>query len=138
MNIEALALAGAHRIHVQRLSDDRGHFARLWCRGSLAAAGLSLEVVQTSASVNPRAGTLRGLHFAWPPSGEIKVVRCARGRLHDVLLDLRPHSATFGRSVTVVLDATLHDTLLVPPGVAHGFQTLVDDTEVHYMMTEAY
>ena len=78
------------------------------------------------------------MHFAWPPAQEGKVVRCARGRLHDVLLDLRPHSASFLTSLAVVLDAEEHNAVFVPPGVAHGFQTLLDNTEVHYMMSESY
>ena len=121
-----------------RVEDERGHFARLWCRESFALAGLHFEIEQTSASYNHRAGTLRGLHFAWPPAQEGKLVRCARGRLHDVLLDLRPDSATFGQSLAVVLDAEEHNAVYLPPGVAHGFQTLLDHTEVHYMMSEAY
>lgn len=138
MKLTPLALQGCHLLAVDRIEDERGYFARLWCRETFAAAGLPWSVEQTSASFNPLAGTLRGLHFAWPPAAEGKLVRCARGRLHDVLLDLRPASTSFGQHIAVVLDADEHTTLVVPPGVAHGFQTLVDNTEVHYMMNEAY
>ena len=138
MKLQPLPLEGCHLLTVQRAEDERGYFARLWCRDTFAAAGLTWSIEQTSASFNPHAGTLRGLHFAWPPAAEGKLVRCARGRMHDVLLDLRPHAASFGQHVAVVLDADEHTTLVVPPGVAHGFQTLVDNTEVHYMMNEAY
>jgi dTDP-4-dehydrorhamnose 3,5-epimerase len=138
VNITPLSIAGCHLVTASRVEDERGHFARLWCRESFALAGLRFQIEQTSASYNHRVGTLRGLHFAWPPAQEGKLVRCARGRLHDVLLDLRPGSATFGQSLAVVLDADEHNAVYLPPGVAHGFQTLLDHTEVHYMMSEAY
>ena len=104
----ALAIEGAFRLEPQPVEDERGGFARLWCRDTLRTAGLDearLAVMQTSASFNRRAGTLRGLHFAWPPAQEAKVVRCARGRMLDVLLDLRPGSPTWLRHVAVELDA---------------------------------
>lgn len=138
MKIIPLPIAGCRLVTINRAADERGYFARLWCRETFAQAGIAISIEQTSASCNHQAGTLRGLHFAWPPAQENKLVRCARGRLHDVLLDLRPDAATFGKSLCVVLDADEHNALFVPPGVAHGFQTLADDTEVHYMMSEAY
>jgi dTDP-4-dehydrorhamnose 3,5-epimerase len=138
MKIQALALPGVLQLDVERQVDARGSFARLWCRDELARAGVEMSVEQTSASFNARAGTLRGLHFAWPPAREAKIVRCARGRLHDVALDLRPASPTFGQHLGIVLDADAANALYLPPGVAHGFQTLVDATEVHYMMSEGY
>jgi dTDP-4-dehydrorhamnose 3,5-epimerase len=133
-----LPIAGCQLVTTDRATDERGFFARLWCRETFARAGIAIDIEQTSASFNHSAGTLRGLHFAWPPAQESKLVRCARGRMHDVLLDLRPEAATFGQSLFVVLDADEHNAVLVPPGVAHGFQTLADNTEVHYMMSEAY
>ncbi len=138
MNISPLPIAGCQLVTINRTEDERGYFARLWCRETFAAAGLQVQIEQASVSFNHRAGTVRGIHFAWPPAQEGKLVRCARGRLHDVLLDLRPDAPTFGRSLCVVLDADEHNAVYVPPGVGHGFQTLVDDTEVHYMMSEAY
>lgn len=138
MRITPLAVHGVRLIDIDRLGDERGYFARLWCREEFARAGMVLCVEQASASYNERAGTLRGMHFAWPPSTEAKLVRCALGRMHDVLLDLRPRSPSYLQHLAVVLDADVHDALFVPPGVAHGFQTLVDATEVHYMMSEAY
>ncbi len=138
MKFTPLPLAGCQRVSIEAAADERGYFARLWCRQAFASAGIDISIEQASASFNHRAGTLRGLHFAWPPAQEGKLVRCARGRLHDVLLDLRPGSATFLHSVAVELDADGHCAVYVPPGVAHGFQTLVDNTEVHYMMSEAY
>ena len=111
----ALAIEGAFRLEPQPVEDERGGFARLWCRDTLRAAGLDearLAVMQTSASFNRRAGTLRGLHFAWPPAQEAKVVRCARGRM----LDLRPGSPTWLRHVAVELDADTRQSLVVPAG----------------------
>lgn len=138
MKISDLAIAGAKWIQAEPVWDERGAFARLWCREEFARAGLPGELAQTSASLNHIAGTLRGLHFTWPPSGEGKLVRCARGRMHDVLLDLRPGSPTFLHHCAVLLDADERHAVWIPPGVAHGFQTLVDGTEVHYAMNEAY
>ncbi len=138
MKLSPLPIAGCQLVTINRAADERGFFARLWCRNTFAQAGIAISIEQTSASFNHQAGTLRGLHFAWPPALENKLVRCARGRMHDVLLDLRPDAATFGQSLFVVLDADEHNALFVPAGVAHGFQTLADNTEVHYMMSEAY
>lgn len=138
MRITDLAIEGARLVLAEPVCDERGAFARLWCRDEFARAGLPAELAQTSASFNHRAGTLRGLHFTWPPSGEGKLVRCARGRMHDLLLDLRPDSPTFLCHCSVVLDADERLAVWIPPGVAHGFQTLVDGTEVHYSMNEAY
>ena len=138
MKITPLAIDGVRLIGIDRLGDDRGFFARLWCREEFARAGMDLPIEQASASFNQQAGTLRGMHFAWPPATEAKLVRCARGRMHDVLLDLRPHAPSYLQHLAVVLDEDSHDALFVPPGVAHGFQTLCDATEVHYMMSEAY
>lgn len=138
MKLSPLDLPGAWLLTAQRTVDERGSFARLWCRETFERAGVVFVPQQMSASVNRRAGTLRGMHFARPPARESKIVRCVRGRVHDVLLDLRPHSPAFGRSVVVTLEACCARSLLIPPGVAHGFQTLADDTELHYVMDEAY
>jgi len=138
MRITDLAVAGTKLVQAEPAWDERGAFARLWCSDAFARAGLPATLAQTSASFNHAAGTLRGLHFTWPPSGEGKLVRCARGRMHDLLLDLRPDSPSFLRHCSVVLDADERHAVWIPPGVAHGFQTLVDGTEVHYSMNEAY
>jgi dTDP-4-dehydrorhamnose 3,5-epimerase len=137
MRISTLPIDGARLVEVNAHVDERGCFARLWCRETFAAAGLP-ELQQASASFNALAGTLRGLHFTWPPSAEGKLVRCARGRLHDVLLDLRPDSPSYRQHLAVVLDADERNAVYIPPGVAHGFQALLDASEVHYAMTEAY
>ena len=138
MKIIPLALPEVRLVTAEPIADERGHFARLWCRGSFAAAGLAIEIEQASLSYNHQAGTVRGMHFTWAPSREGKLVRCARGRVHDVVLDLRPGSPAFGQHLAVVLDAEQGHALYIPPGVAHGYQTLVDATELHYMMSEPY
>jgi dTDP-4-dehydrorhamnose 3,5-epimerase len=135
---EATPIPGAFLVRLERLEDERGFFARAWCRDEFAARGIEVEMVQASVSFNRRAGTLRGMHYAKPPAREGKLVRCSRGTIHDVILDLRPDSPAFRRHAAWVLDDDAHDALYIPPGVAHGFQTLVDDCEILYMMTEAY
>ncbi|WP_293994333.1 dTDP-4-dehydrorhamnose 3,5-epimerase family protein [Sphaerotilus sp.] len=141
MVFEPTAIDGVRHIRLAPMADERGSFARTWCRETFAAhggPGLDAAMVQTSTSFNVRAGTLRGMHFAWPPATECKLVRCTRGRVFDQLLDLRPESPTYRATVSVTLDSALGNALWIPRGVAHGFQTLVDDSEVFYMMTEAY
>jgi dTDP-4-dehydrorhamnose 3,5-epimerase len=133
-----LPIAGAYAISFEPHVDERGYFGRLWCRDEFAAQGICVDMVQASVSHNDVAGTLRGMHFTWPPSREGKLVRCGRGRILDVILDLRPDSPTFLRHVAVELDAGEHNAVYIPAGAAHGFQTLVDDTDVVYMMTEVY
>jgi dTDP-4-dehydrorhamnose 3,5-epimerase len=138
MRFEPLAIDGAVLVRIEPHRDLRGFFARSFCAEEFAAAGLSARVVQTSLSYNERAGTVRGMHFQWPPSREGKLVRCIHGRLYDVLLDLRPGSATYLRHVSVALDEENRDAVFIPPGIAHGFQTLQDATEVMYQMTDSY
>jgi len=138
MRFTPLTVAGALGVEMERLEDERGYFGRIWCRETFAQQGLHVDMVQSSISFNRRAGTLRGMHFSRAPSVEDKLVSCVRGRLHDVLLDLRPASSSFMKHCSVVLDASLHNAVYIPAGVAHGFQTLVDDCEVLYMMTAPY
>jgi dTDP-4-dehydrorhamnose 3,5-epimerase len=133
-----LPIAGAFAIKVERRTDERGYFGRIWCREEFAAHNIRVAMVQASVSHNSVAGTLRGMHFTWPPHREGKLVRCGRGRLLDVILDLRPESATFLHHTTVELVDDEYGAVYIPPGAAHGFQTLVDDCDVVYMMTEAY
>lgn len=138
MRFASCQIPGVRLVEAEKVSDDRGFFARTWCADEFERAGIASVVVQASVSYNARAGTLRGMHFSWPPACEGKLVRCTRGRVHDVLLDLRPSSPTFLRHVAVELVAEAHNAVYVPPGVAHGFQALEDRSEVFYMMTEAY
>ena len=132
MRFEATRIAGCHVIEVDRHSDERGFFARVWCRDELRDAGLVADLAQCSVSFNPAAGTLRGLHFQVAPYEEVKIVRCTRGRLFDVAVDLRPDSKTFCAWVGIELSADNHRMLYIPPGCAHGFLTLEPETEVVY------
>jgi dTDP-4-dehydrorhamnose 3,5-epimerase len=131
-----LGLPGACLIEIEPREDERGLFARTFCARELAAAGLETRIVQTSLSWNPRRGTLRGLHWQAAPHEESKVVRCTRGRIYDVILDLRPDSHTWRQHLGIELSADARNALYVPPGVAHGFLTLEDGCEVHYQMSE--
>jgi dTDP-4-dehydrorhamnose 3,5-epimerase len=131
-------IAGVVVVELEEHVDERGSFARTWCRDEMAVAGLASELAQCSLSRNPRAGTLRGLHFQHAPHEEAKLVRCTRGAIFDVAVDLRPGSATRGRWFGVGLDAERGRALYVPEGCAHGFQTLVDETEVWYMISAPY
>ena len=136
MNFVPTPLAGSFLIEIDRKEDARGFFARLWCREEFEAHGIAIDVVQASVSHNAVAGTLRGMHFQWPPSREAKLVRCERGRVYDVIIDLRPDSPTFTHHFTVTLDGERRNALYIPPGFAHGFQTLEADSDVIYMMSD--
>ncbi len=136
MHFEPLRIQGAVRVRIERHRDVRGFFARTLCVDEFRAHGLPGQFVQSSISWNERRGTVRGLHFQWPPSQEAKLVRCVRGAIFDVLLDLRPASETFGQHLAVQLDEDNRDAVYIPSGVAHGFQTLTDGSEVLYQMTD--
>lgn len=138
MIFEPLNVDGAFHVRIEPHADARGFFARLWCREEFLAKGIRIDIEQASISYNARAGTLRGMHFSRPPAREGKLVRCQRGRVHDVIVDLREDSPTFMQHAAIELQASAHNAVWIPPGVAHGFQTLEDDTEVFYQMSEAY
>lgn len=129
-------LPGAFVIDPEPREDARGLFARTWCGREFQARGLETGIAQCSTSFNKRKGTLRGLHYQVPPAAETKIVRCTRGSLYDVAVDLRPDSPTFLGHVGVVLTADNRRMLYVPIGFAHGFQTLEDDTEIFYQISE--
>lgn len=131
-------IPGAFEVRPERREDDRGFFARVWCRDEFAERGIDIDMVQASVSYNRRPGTLRGMHFAWPPAREGKLVRCERGAIHDVIVDLRPDSASYLGHHAVALDEADGAAIFIPPGVAHGFLTLAADSQVLYMMTERY
>jgi len=131
-------IPGAWVIEPEFHRDERGSFARTFDAVEFRARGLDDRAVQESVSYNPRTGTLRGLHYQAPPHEEAKLVRCSRGAILDVIVDLRPGLATNRRWFSVELDAGTARMLYVPEGVAHGFQTLTDDTEVHYRMNREY
>jgi dTDP-4-dehydrorhamnose 3,5-epimerase len=134
MRIEPLALPGAALIRLDRCIDDRGFFARSYCRDSFAAAGLHADYPQHNISFNTRAGTLRGLHIQIAPHEEVKVISCTRGAIFDVIVDLRPGLPSYGLWHATELSAANGDALYAPAGFAHGFQTLCDDCEVCYLM----
>lgn len=131
-------LAGAWVIEPERREDERGFFARTYDREEFAARGIDPAVAQCNTSYNARAGTLRGMHFQTSPHGEPKLVRCTRGAIHDVIVDLRPGSPTHTRWFGVDLTAGNGRALHVPVDFAHGFQTLEDVSEVLYMMGREY
>lgn len=131
-------LQGAWIVEPEKLADERGFFARTWCQREAQAQALTPHWVQCNVSVNHKTGTLRGMHYQAAPYAEAKLVRCTRGAIYDVALDLRPESPTFKEHVAATLTAENHMMLYVPEGFAHGFLTLEDDTEVFYMMSEFY
>jgi len=131
-------LAGAFTIDLVPVSDDRGYFARAWCSSSLREHGLNPNVTQLNVAFSHTKGTLRGMHYQRAPHAEAKLVRCTRGSVYDVVIDLRPESATRGRWHGVELCQDKHRSLYVPEGFAHGYQTLSDDTEIQYLTTASY
>lgn len=138
MKILPTEVEGCHVIELEERRDDRGFFARTFCADEFAAAGLEPAVAQCNLSFNDAAGTLRGLHLQLPPHAEAKLVRCTRGAILDVAVDVRPGSPTYGRHVAVELTADNRRALFLPAYVAHGYQTLVDDTEVLYQVSGPY
>jgi dTDP-4-dehydrorhamnose 3,5-epimerase len=131
-------IKGAYLVDLERRGDDRGFFARFFCEREFGAQGLATRFVQINNSLTAQRGTLRGMHYQLAPKAETKVVRCVRGSLHDVVLDLRPGSPTFGRSFGAELSAENRRMMYVPKGCAHGFVTLTDDAEAVYLVDEFY
>jgi dTDP-4-dehydrorhamnose 3,5-epimerase len=127
-------IRGLYEILLERIGDVRGSFARTFCRTEFAAHGLPTEVVQANTSVNARAGTLRGMHYQRAPHGEGKLVRCLRGAIFDVVVDVRPDSPSYRRWLPFQMDEGGNSQIYIPPGCAHGFLTLRDGTEITYQM----
>lgn len=138
MKFSETPLPGAFIVEIEPHRDDRGYFARTWCADEFESERLPKTFVQASISHNLTRGTLRGMHLQLPPSREGKLVRCTRGRIFDVIVDLRPGSPTYLRHFGVELTASGHEALFIPPAMLHGFQTLEDSTEVYYQMTDYY
>ena len=138
MRFTETELPGAYLIDLQRREDDRGFFARAWCEDELAAHGLDTRVSQCNVSFNERRGTLRGLHYQVAPHAEVKIVRCTRGAIFDVIVDLRPESETYRRWLGVELNEENRRMLYVPEGFAHGYLTLADATETFYQVSVPY
>lgn len=131
-------LAGAFIIVPELKEDERGFFARTFCQNEFLAHGLETRVVQCNTSFSRRGGTLRGMHYQVPPKAETKLVRCIKGAIYDVIIDLRPDSATYCEWAAVELSQDNRKMIYVPRGFAHGFQALEDDTEITYQVSEFY
>jgi dTDP-4-dehydrorhamnose 3,5-epimerase len=131
-------LEGAYLVDLEPRADDRGFFARAWCEQEFDEQGLSTRIAQCNISFNRRSSTLRGLHYQATPHAEVKLIRCTRGAIYDVIVDLRPDSPTWKRWLGVELTAENRRMLYVPEGFAHGYQTLVDDTETFYQVSTPY
>jgi dTDP-4-dehydrorhamnose 3,5-epimerase len=138
MNATRTSIAGCVLIDVETIPDRRGFFARLYSRDEFQSLGVDKDIIQTNWSMNDRRGTLRGMHYQIEPFEEIKIVQCLRGSLHDVVLDVRRDSPTFGRWEHFTLNPDTPQMLVVPRGCAHGFQSLEDRTELLYHVTAAY
>jgi dTDP-4-dehydrorhamnose 3,5-epimerase len=138
MIFEMTQLSGAWLIDVEPKEDKRGFFARTWCRQELATQGLDTEIAQESLSFNRHCGTLRGLHFQRSPHEETKIVRCTRGAIFDVIVDLRLQSPTYAQWQGFDLTAQNRRAIYIPKGFAHGFQTLTDNAEIAYQISTSY
>lgn len=132
------SLAGAYVIEPERLEDERGYFARTFCRDEFLAHGLNPSLAQCNVSFNARKGTLRGMHYQTKPHEEAKLVRCTRGSVFDVIVDIRADSPTRFQWFAIDLTAENGRMLYIPEGFAHGFQTLEDNSELFYQMSERY
>jgi dTDP-4-dehydrorhamnose 3,5-epimerase len=132
-------LKGAYLVETEPIADERGFFARTFCREEFTRHGLNARVVQCNLSYNRQKGTLRGMHYQVSPRQEVKLVSCVSGSIYDVIVDLRHESPTYCECMAVELSARGHRRMLyIPEGFAHGFQTLEDDAEVFYQMSESY
>jgi len=131
-------LKGAFIIDIERRPDARGFFARTWCKEEFEARGLSTNLVQANMAFSARAGTLRGLHYQVKPHEEVKLVRCTSGAVYDVIVDLRPESPTYLQWLSVELTADNRTMIYVPKNFLHGYQTLTDNVEVSYQVSQAY
>jgi dTDP-4-dehydrorhamnose 3,5-epimerase len=138
VNFVETKLSGVYQIDIEPHCDERGFFARTWCHKEFEEHGLSGKTAQCSTSFNSQKGTLRGIHFQAEPHPETKLVRCTRGKIFDVAVDLRPDSPTFGQWTGVVLSAENRKMLYIPAGCGHGLLTLEDRSEVFYMISEDY
>jgi len=138
MTFHETKLPGVFEIHLEPKCDERGFFARSWCKKEFEAQGLNASLAQCNVSFNTRRGTLRGMHYQAAPYEESKLIRCTQGAIFDVVVDLRPDSSTFRQWIGVVLTAANRHMVYVPEGCGHGFLTLEDDTEIFYQMSQFY
>lgn len=138
MKFTETKLKGAFIIEIEPIKDERGFFARTWCKKKFSEQGLNTNFVQCNISFNKKKGTIRGMHYQDDPYQEAKLVRCTRGSIFDVIIDMRPESKTYKKWISVGLSPINLKMLYIPEGFAHGFQTLEDNTEVFYQMSEFY
>jgi dTDP-4-dehydrorhamnose 3,5-epimerase len=138
MTFQETKLSGVFEIYLNPQRDERGFFARSWCQKEFEEHGLNPNLRQCNVSFNTRGGTLRGVHYQAPPHPEAKLVRCTKGAIYDVVVDLRPHSPTFKDWIGISITSTDRNMVYVPAGCGHGFLTLEDETEVLYQMSEFY
>jgi dTDP-4-dehydrorhamnose 3,5-epimerase len=138
MRFQETPLSGAYLIELEPVGDPRGFFARAWCAREFSEQGLDSGTVQCNLSFNHQRGTLRGMHYQIPPHAETKLVRCIRGSIYDVIIDLRPESPTYTHWFGAELSADNRSMLYIPKGFAHGYQTMEDNTEVFYQVSEFY
>jgi len=131
-------LSGLYIIEIEKIEDERGFFARTWDKNEFSKMGLDSEFIQSSISINYKKGTLRGMHYQIQPYEESKMITCTKGKIFDVIIDLRKNSKTFKKWVSIELSSLNHRILYIPKGFAHGFQTLVDNSQVHYDITQIF
>ncbi|QOZ25145.1 dTDP-4-dehydrorhamnose 3,5-epimerase [Bradyrhizobium sp. CCBAU 51753] len=131
-------LKGAYIIDLDRMKDERGFFARAFCQKEFRDHGLKAVIAQANVASNARKGTLRGMHFQYPPAAESKLVRCTRGAILDIIVDLRPESSTYLEHISIELNEDNMTALYVPERFAHGYQVLLDNTDTTYQMGEFY
>jgi dTDP-4-dehydrorhamnose 3,5-epimerase len=138
MKFTQTGLTDAFVIDIEPYSDDRGFFARAWCRREFEGVGIQFNFVQANIAFSREKGTLRGMHFQRPPRAEAKLLRCIRGGIFDVMIDLRPDSPTFKKWLGIALTAENHKMVFIPEGFAHGYLATVHETEVFYLVSEFY
>ncbi len=138
MKFEPLSIDGAFKITPEKILDDRGAFARVYCDDEFTKRGLNTRWAQMNTSLNTEKGTVRGLHFQRPPYAEAKLVRCVKGQVFDVLVDLRARSNSYGRVCAITLDGVAMESVYIPEGCAHGYQTLTEAAELHYCHSMPY
>jgi len=138
MNISATPIDGVFVVESKKVSDQRGSFSRVFCNKELSSIFGDREVVQINLSKNRKKGSVRGMHFQLPPYAEMKLIRCVKGKVFDVAVDLRTGSKTFLKWYGIILNPEKNNMLVIPEGCAHGFQTLEDDTELLYLHTSYY
>ena len=138
MKFKETKLKGLYIIEPEIHFDDRGYFARIFCKQELSKTGIDFNIVQANRSLNKKQGTIRGMHFQKPPKAENKIIQCIKGKIYDVAIDLRQDSPTYGEWVAEELSEENKKMFLIPKGFAHGFQTLTDSCEILYFMSEFY